>query len=230
MKTSTIHCGSFSRHFDYSEQALEKALSSLPDASFQRSVLRYQNRNHQWISLLSRQLLIQGFIKLGVHFGKTTKWSVTDNGRPYIQNFPDFNISHSGEIAICAIGLDDERVGIDIQKEKPIKDRHLQQVMTNRELAWVAGSQDRAAKLWSRKEAVSKLLGLGMRVNFRSIETLSDSVQFEGKVYHLVNVPTPVGYQCTLAGEKPLVISLHNYCWSSLNQLDEKLSPRLVSG
>lgn len=228
MKTCTIHCGSFGNQFDFSQKSLDCALNRLPGTRFQKSVLRYRRSSHQWMSLLSRKLLIKGLIKLNQPLDKKAIWSESTNGRPYITGFPDFNLSHSGKIAVCAIGTDNARVGIDVQIEKPIRNQLLKQVFTQRELDWVSEEENKIARLWSRKEAVAKLLGHGMRINFQSLETLSDQVPFEGKVYYLNSIPVARGYQCTLAGETPLAISLNKYRWSSLNQLEEKFSSSVI--
>ncbi|SEP76805.1 4'-phosphopantetheinyl transferase family protein [Neolewinella agarilytica] len=221
MRTSTVFCGNFGNQFDFSQESLEFALCYLPDTSFRESILRYQNHNQKWMSLLGRQLLFKGLAELGHPINETTVWSKAIYGRPYIKAFPDFNISHSGELAVCAIGEKGKRVGIDIQREKNLGPRLLNQVFTAQELDWVAGKKSRAARLWSRKEAVTKLLGLGMRVNFRKLEALSNQVTFEGKSYYLQNIPVSDGYQCTLAGETPLDVQLNLYHWSSLNQMDK---------
>lgn len=219
MKNFTVHCGSFSSRFDFSPEAFEQALGGLPEVSFRKSVRRYQNPAHRWMSLLSRQLLLRGLAEANEVLPAGATWSVTSNGRPHIKACPDFNISHSGKIAICAIGTDGDRVGIDIQAEKVIGERHLRQVLTSRELAWVSGEPRRAAFLWSRKEAVSKLLGLGMRINYRRLEALNKEVQFDGKTYHLTSLPVARGYQCALAGEVPLTPTMSKYRWVSLTQL-----------
>jgi len=233
MKTALIQCGAFGQRFDFSDLAFQRALLDLPAASLRKSVLHYHNRRHQWVSLLSRKLLVSGLAALNISLNEKTTWSVANSGRPYITACPDFNISHSGKIAICAIAQGRGRVGIDVEIEKPVKETHLQQVFTDRELAWVNGEQARAARLWSRKEAVSKLLGLGMRVNFRRLETLASKVEYAGNTYYLNNVPVANGYQCTLAAESPQISQISHFHWSSLAQLDEtnglpKENPRNV--
>jgi len=62
---------------------------------------------------------------------------------------------------------------------------------------------------------------LGMRVNFRGLETLESQVRFEGRIFHLTTIPVASGYQCTLAGETPLTINLSHFFWSAPTQLDE---------
>jgi 4'-phosphopantetheinyl transferase len=179
------------------------------------------------MSLLSRQLLLKGLDELNQHLDQNTIWSETNEGRPYINSFPDFNLSHSGKIAVCAIGLDDVRVGIDIQMEKPITRQHLKQVFTNQELDWSCGEKDKIARIWSRKEALSKLIGQGMRINFKTLEALNNKISFEGRAYYLNTIPVTSGYQCSLAGETPLTINLTKYCWSSLTKLEKSPIPSI---
>ena len=219
MNSATIYYATFGSEFDFSTSALEQALRSLPEESFGDSVRRYDHAAQRWMSLLSRQILLHGLEEENIQLLPGAKWEVGNNGRPYVKNYPDFNISHSGKIAVCAIASGRDRVGIDVQAEKPMGDLRLRQVFTPRELAWVNGSPQRAAFLWSRKEAISKLLGLGMQVSYRSLETLNDQVSFEGQTFYLTTVSVGRGYQCTLAGEVPLSVSLHRYRWLSLNQL-----------
>jgi 4'-phosphopantetheinyl transferase len=219
MNSAIIYYASFGKNFDFSTSALEQGLRNLPEESFGESVRRYDHTAQRWMSLLSREVLLHGFKEANILLSPDSKWEVGNNGRPFVKDCPDFNISHSGKIAVCAIASGQGRVGIDVQAEKPMGDRRLRQVLTPRELIWVNGSPRKAAYLWSRKEAVSKLLGLGMRISYRSLETLKDQVEFEGRIFHLFTVSVGRGYQCTLAGEAHLSVSLHRYRWLSINQL-----------
>lgn len=219
MKSVTIHYTTFGSEFDFSILLLKRALKNLPDKSFGESIRRYDRAAQRWISLLGRQALLQGFRDAGIRLPAEAKWQVTENGRPYITGCPDFNISHSGKVAVCAIASGNDRVGIDVQAEKPMGERRLRQVLTLRELAWVDGNPRKAAFLWSRKEAISKLLGLGMRMSYRDLETLDNRIDFDGHIFYLTTIPAGRGYQCTLAGETPLSVSFQRYQWVSFGQL-----------
>lgn len=223
MRSATIYYATFGSEFDFSGSALEQALKSLPEESFADSVRRYDHAAQRWMSLLSRQILLRGLQEANIQLPPNAKWETGDNGRPYIKDCPDFNISHSGKIAVCAIASGRDRIGVDVQVEKPIGDRRLRQVLTSSEIAWVNGNPQRAALLWSRKEAVSKLLGLGMRLRYRSLETINNQLDFEGQSFHLTTVPVGQGYQCSLAGETPLNVSPRRYRWCTLNQLASSL-------
>lgn len=101
---------------------------------------------------------------------KTTSW-----GKPYIDSRLKFNLSHSENFALYAFSLDSE-VGIDIEEERPqmaILDM-ASLVFAKSELAElmaVTPLKQRAAffKLWTRKEAVSKAMGLGTHMDFRKL-------------------------------------------------------------
>lgn len=224
MKSYTVHCGVFGTPFDFSAESIALAVAGLPNASFRESILRYKRPRQRWMSLLSRQLLIHGFGEEKKIVDRRAIWSVTETGRPYLSSFPDFNISHSDKIAACAISTSQERVGIDIQVERPIGEDHLKLVLTKAELTWVGNSQAKAAYLWSRKEAVSKLLGLGMRMNYRNLEALNNQVRLDGNTYYLTSLPIARGYQCTLAANTPFTSSVNFYTCLAHNQLQKHSS------
>ena len=90
---------------------------------------------------------------------------VTEHGKPYFvgRSAPDFNLSHSGELAAAVIGSC--RVGIDIQEETETLD-------ASKLSARFFGETEKAAlqnaprarffELWTKKEALGKLLGVGL--------------------------------------------------------------------
>lgn len=96
----------------------------------------------------------------------------TKAGKPY---FPEvegrtFNLSHSGELALCA--LDQKAVGVDIQVVKQWRPRLPCRVCSEQELAWL-GSGDgfwpRFTLLWTLKESRVKCTGEGLRERISEI-------------------------------------------------------------
>lgn len=87
----------------------------------------------------------------------------------------DFNLSSTPGYVACAIAFG-VRVGVDVEFPKP--GRHdaalLERVLTRRELAWYARSDDPQAffRLWTLKEALAKAHGEGLGLAFDQIETL----------------------------------------------------------
>ena len=89
-----------------------------------------------------------------------------DLGKPQIVNFPKkFNLSHSGDYVVCAVG--DGDVGVDIQKWVPYKERTAERFFAPAEwklLQGMPGPQrtELFYRLWSRKEAYGKYTGQGI--------------------------------------------------------------------
>ncbi len=95
-------------------------------------------------------------------------------GKPHLPGGPSFNQSHSGErlmIAVAASG----RLGIDIEELRPVRrmlgisDKHFAPSEAARMRA--AGSGERQSlffRIWTRKEAFLKALGVGLAHPLRS--------------------------------------------------------------
>ena len=89
-----------------------------------------------------------------------------EQGKPQIVNFPKkFNLSHSGDYVVCAVG--DGEVGVDIQKWVPYKERTAERFFAPTEwklLQELPASQrtELFYRLWSRKEAYGKYTGQGI--------------------------------------------------------------------
>lgn len=87
------------------------------------------------------------------------------HGKPYFPSRPDcqFNISHSGDLLVCALAR--YPVGVDIQTVKPHSQRLLDRVCSEAERAWLRGYNDDPAafaKLWTLKESRCKQSGRGL--------------------------------------------------------------------
>jgi 4'-phosphopantetheinyl transferase len=98
-------------------------------------------------------------------------------GKPYMldarqSNLIDFNLSHCGNVAVCALSRNE--VGIDIERVTMEVDvlALAEQFCTTAEVESLKaspGHQRRTAffRLWTSKEACAKMLGLGLSVDLR---------------------------------------------------------------
>ena len=114
----------------------------------------------------------------------------SEYGKPFIEALPDaqrnsrrqpggdfhFNLTHSGEVALCALGYR-RNVGIDIESIRPLKrlenlmDRCLSEQEKAPVLAQSADGQSRAfLQTWTCKEAYLKAIGLGLTQSMRTVE------------------------------------------------------------
>lgn len=100
----------------------------------------------------------------------------TETGKPYAKDLPvEFNISHSGDMVVCAV--DDKLIGIDIEKIRPIDLKVAKHICTDEELIYLFGCTPadqnfiytsdceiltRFFKIWTAKEACCKQKGVGI--------------------------------------------------------------------
>ena len=88
-----------------------------------------------------------------------------ERGKPFFYGVAgqEFNLSHSGDVALCA--LDGKPVGVDVQKVKMWRDSLPRRTCTPAELVWLDGGEDlwaRFAQLWALKECRAKYTGMGL--------------------------------------------------------------------
>ena len=95
-----------------------------------------------------------------------------EGGKPFFPGREDlhFNLSHSRDLALCA--LDGSPVGVDIQIVKEWRPSLLRRVCSEPELAWLEGQPDlwpAFTLLWTLKEARAKESGRGLTSSIRDI-------------------------------------------------------------
>ena len=93
-------------------------------------------------------------------------------GKPFFPGRPSlhFNLSHSGDLALCA--LDGSPVGVDIQIVKEWRPGLPGRVCSPRELEWLEAQPDQwpaFTRLWALKEAWAKQSGRGLTSSIRDI-------------------------------------------------------------
>ncbi|HXX86595.1 MAG TPA: 4'-phosphopantetheinyl transferase superfamily protein [Casimicrobiaceae bacterium] len=111
-------------------------------------------------------------------------------GRPELDmpDAPDFNVSHTGSVALIGIGValpPGERIGVDIERadRKVNADGLARRVLTQRERDALApldanARRQRFLRLWTCKEAMSKATGDALSAPFRRIDVaLGDAIK-----------------------------------------------------
>ncbi len=108
-------------------------------------------------------------------------------GKPYIKNMNNFfyNISHSGDWVVCAVGH--KELGIDIEKIKDVKENISSKYFSEKEEYYLKNCYDRSDyifRIWVLKEAYVKYLGKGLLFPLKNIsfsvpeESMLDSVMY----------------------------------------------------
>lgn len=136
------------------------------------------------------------------------KWSLDDisyneAGRPMLPSGIDFNISHSKQVAICAISS--HPIGIDLEFEKEIALNDFQDYLSKEEWDNMQHSttpHTEFYRLWTAKEAILKARGTGL--DTFPILNQQTTVSFQGTTYYLKALQPRPGYSCHLASTVPL--------------------------
>ncbi len=125
-----------------------------------------------------------------------------NHGKPYLTKYKDIcvSISHSGACAIAAVSK--KRIGVDIEQIEKRPDCFITTFFLPSEQKWIKRTgmdfDCRANYLWTRKEAVSKLLGVGGSVPFRSIPVLEGESEY---IFESHQLPS---YSISLALQKEI--------------------------
>lgn len=178
------------------EHRFERLLAVLPEPS-RRKVLRFYRWQDAHASLLGKHLLLHAFAQLGRQ-PDLSEVLYTPAGRPYWPGCPDFNISHSGNMVVCAVDSSG-RVGIDIEQNGGIDFRDFREQFTENEWQQVIAAPDpvwQFYQYWTMKEAVAKANGVGI-VELPAVHILSaTAVELQGFTWTL----TPLALEETYAG------------------------------
>ena len=175
----------------------------LPDfsAEYQDKIKRYRRWQDAQLSLLGRILLVKGLEQINYGFDESNL-NYTSFNKPYLENNAiHFNISHSGELVVCAltkIGA----IGIDIEKINDTKISDFKSQMTVNE--WKLINESTNANLsffqyWTQKEAVIKTQGKGLSIPLKSFEVTKNKTIIESEVYFLKELKINDDYCCHLA-------------------------------
>jgi 4'-phosphopantetheinyl transferase len=141
-----------------SAQRREQALKFKFELGQRQCVLSY---------LLLKQLLAEVF-----GYRENPVFEFGEHGKPAIVGHPEmfFNMSHCREAVACVVAH--QAVGIDVEAVREYTPSLLNYVMSADEQAQIAAAerQDLAfISLWTKKEAVLKLTGEGLRDNVRTV-------------------------------------------------------------
>lgn len=158
----------------YSTEEIAAWIAELPQWR-REQVLAYKHEAGRRQSLLAYHLLCQG---LREEYGITTPPDFTyhEHGKPYLSgerrlSSIHFSLSHCREAVACVIN--EQLCGIDIEStDRRVSDSLIRYSMNDEEQAEIAQAENPAQaflRLWTKKEAVLKLLGTGIRDDMKDI-------------------------------------------------------------
>ena len=136
-------------------------------------------------------------------------------GKPRTDSGVCFNLSHSGDWVLLAVG--DSEVGCDIEQHRQTDVLRLGKVVyTDAEMALLRESSDPTALfyvLWTKKEALLKCMGKGFHRAAKSVDVCGSVFCEDGHTYHM-KTKTFDGYTmsvCVMDGEASVEAELIDF-------------------
>lgn len=168
-----------------------------------------QTKASRFIHSTDRNRLIAGRLSLRFALEKLAldplpgAFSYSEYGRPSLGNGVDFNISHSGAIAACAISRT-QRVGIDIEEVQTINHTDFIACFSASEWAHIEkfNTLQTFYAYWTMKEAAIKANGKGLSIPLMDviIET-PKRVTIQSETWSVTSLDIAPGYICHVASK-----------------------------
>ena len=181
----------------------------------QERINRFHFYNDECNTLLGDVLARVEICRLTGLSNKHQEFSVNAYGKPILLSNPriHFNISHSGNYVVCAIG--DKPLGIDIEVIKPIDLKIANRFFSADEIEYIFNSQDdfmtnRFYEIWTKKECRIKWEGKGLSIPLPSFSVLNAE---EANVisYHMVfNNDEAICHLCSCNNDVPKIKIIDN--------------------
>lgn len=185
----------------FEQPVFDYYLGQLP-GQMQQRVLKCRRWQDAHASLMGKILLIEGLKPFGYDRHLLGRMEYSYWKRPYLPVGIDFNISHSGNCAVCAISSS-VGLGIDVEEIRPIDIGDFHRHFTNHEMNDINTAPDRITRFyswWTRKEAVIKADGMGMSIPLKNIRFTRPSLAcVRNKRWHLMPLHVHENYSIHLA-------------------------------
>ena len=167
------------------------------------SYLKWQDRHAH---LIGKLLLLKGLKEKGYGKGILEEIEYGSHGRPFLREADvDFNISHSGQFVICAIGTG-MRIGVDIEEIKPIDFSYFKQVMNANQWKTINWSDDPAKMFytyWTIKESMIKADSRGLSISLSSILVKDEKVSYDDCTWHTRALDIDANYCAHITTDQP---------------------------
>ena len=181
---------------DMKSEHLQQVLAFLPSWRRER-VLAYKQESRQMESALayielSRALALRGLQDIKPHFEYNEHW------KPFLPLYPNlhFSISHCGQAVGCV--LSEMPCGLDIERVRRASPSLISKTMNQGEVKQIYSSSHpdvEFIRLWTRKEAVFKLLGTGITDDMQDILLRAEALHI-----HIISTVNPArGYVLSTA-------------------------------
>ncbi len=131
---------------------------------------RHGNPDARAASLLAYSLLLYGVRRM-LGDRALPSLSLGEHGKPFFsEGGLSFSITHTKNAVAVLLSRTHKELGLDLEEIRPLRPSLTRKFASDAELAKIKSSHDGVA-LWTKKEAVAKKTGIGLRGNLKSIPT-----------------------------------------------------------
>jgi len=135
-----------------------------------QNYLNYYDDKDKINNFLSYMIIRKYFDNQSVEIGNLV-FSQTELKKPFIKNSSvKFNISHSNNL--IAVAFDRNEIGVDVERIKDFNNDIIDSILSDiekKEYSKEIHKNDFLTKIWTVKESYTKMLGLGLSVDFDKI-------------------------------------------------------------
>jgi 4'-phosphopantetheinyl transferase len=183
----------YSRMDNITEPMVNRYREAL-DPEMQQEIMRYRQESDRKSRVLARKI-IQLFLNTGDHNNDTFQFVLDKYKKPSLPGGPFFNISHSGNYAM--VGFSEQPVGVDIEEKKAIDWELIAAQFHATEQQYIneqENQQDAFYRIWARKEAYLKAVGVGILKGIKTVNALEDIIIDEAGAWQLHDIEIDPGY------------------------------------
>lgn len=174
----------------------------------------YKFSSDKLLFIYGRLLLMKGLNRFGYSQNSIDLIKYNKYGRPYIDEYIDFNISHSGEYVVCAIGKD-VKLGVDIEWIRTIDFEDYRSVMNTEQWECIHNSTDPINtffKFWTIKESVAKGDSRGLTISLYEIGINENVAVYDETKWYLSNLNLNEQYCTNLACSERHKVLIEDVC------------------
>jgi 4'-phosphopantetheinyl transferase len=170
-----------------SDDVFEEYYRSLPEYR-KKKIDSLKRKKDKRLSLAAEILLENAVKDAGFDYAKY-ELKFGENGKGYFPELSgifNFNLSHSGDYAVCAVNHGPEQIGCDVEKIRKVNFNVAKRFFTEKEYETVLSEASEEKRLetffriWTLKESYIKALGTGLHKSLRSFEI---TVSKEGNIF-----------------------------------------------
>ena len=184
----------------WSEDEFHESMMLLP-ADLRDAAWRKKQWRDRQLFIAGKLLLKEALYRSGREYLSLYDLKYNSHKRPYFDADIDFNISHSGNAAVCCL-TDKGHIGIDIELVRDIHLADYPDYFSENEWTYIdkyPGKFDGFYNLWTRKEAVLKAIGTGFHTPLSEVDVATDQVSYQGIVYFIRALDILPNYKCHIA-------------------------------